>query len=71
MYTNVHTPQRCLAYTPVRRSPVTATQLWGYGLAFVGVCVYNYRKVQAQVKEKKEASRDEKTSGLLGEGNRR
>lgn len=29
------------------RSPVTQTQLFGYGIAFVGVCVYNYKKVQA------------------------
>jgi len=41
------------SYMP-RRSPVTPTQLGGYGLAFLGVCVYNYRKVQAQVKEKDE-----------------
>mmetsp|Transcript_10258 Transcript_10258/g.17865 ORF Transcript_10258/g.17865 Transcript_10258/m.17865 type:complete len:349 (-) Transcript_10258:14-1060(-) len=27
-------------------SSVTQTQLMGYGLAFVGVCYYNYRKVQ-------------------------
>lgn len=26
---------------------MTKTQLGGYGLAFVGVCVYNYRKVTA------------------------
>ena len=31
----------------LRRSPVTPTQLFGYGLAFLGVCWYNYRKVQA------------------------
>jgi hypothetical protein len=29
------------------RSPVTQTQLFGYSLAFLGVCVYNYRKVQS------------------------
>jgi hypothetical protein len=26
---------------------VTSTQLAGYGLAFAGVCYYNYRKIQA------------------------
>lgn len=29
-----------------RRSPVTGTQLCGYGLAFVGVMYYNYKKVE-------------------------
>jgi hypothetical protein len=29
------------------RSPVTQTQLFGYSLAFLGVCLYNYRKVQS------------------------
>ncbi|KAJ9533354.1 hypothetical protein QJQ45_026415 [Haematococcus lacustris] len=28
-------------------SPVTTTQLMGYGLAFAGVCVYNYQKIQS------------------------
>jgi hypothetical protein len=27
------------------RSPVTNLQLFGYGLAFVGVCYYNYKWV--------------------------
>lgn len=29
------------------RSIVTSTQLVGYGIAFLGVCYYNYKKVQA------------------------
>lgn len=33
-------PQPC-------RSVVTSTQLFGYGLAFLGVCYYNYKKVLA------------------------
>lgn len=52
-------------------SPVTSTQLWGYGLAFLGVCVYNYRKVQAQVKQKSESMQEQKVVLLEGQAGRR
>lgn len=30
-----------------RRSPVSSLQLFGYGIAFLGVCWYNYQKFQS------------------------
>ncbi len=35
-----------LIHRCARRSPVTRTQLFGYGLAFLGVMYYNYAKVE-------------------------
>lgn len=35
----------CPSFSAACRSPVTKTQLGGYGLAFCGVCYYNYKWV--------------------------
>lgn len=31
------------------RAPVTGQQFFGYGIAFTGVCWYNYSKIQSQL----------------------
>mmetsp|Transcript_13619 Transcript_13619/g.29172 ORF Transcript_13619/g.29172 Transcript_13619/m.29172 type:complete len:345 (-) Transcript_13619:669-1703(-) len=49
-------------------SPVTKTQLVGYGLAFVGVMYYNYKKVQAMKQQTAAAAKAPEKLPLLENG---
>eukprot|EP00899_Mesostigma_viride_P015418 jgi/Mesvir1/23878/Mv10670-RA.1 len=53
------------------QAPISALNLFGYGLAFLGVCIYNAFKLQAmkqQQSAKKAAETDEEKGKLLGDG---
>jgi hypothetical protein len=50
-----------------RRSPVTSLQLGGYAVAFLGVCWYNYQKIQAAKGPARPDSRAGESKPLLSE----
>ena len=60
--------------TAPRRSPITSVQLGGYAVAFLGVCWYNYQKIQqmkaaAQLRPGSgEAQKQQESKPLLGDG---